>query len=179
MNVQQLNEPPVVPYKWPFIGHTFEFGERAAQFLEQCHQKHGPTFTVVIAGRPFTVIGPDLVTEVMGIHEDVMSFNTAIQDTFSMEYCFRNKDAIKKLPKHVLHSHLPDIMPVLLERVVREYADVFGKAINANRVVQDISSIVSEAVLNSSARISRHIVQASANTALVFPNNSKSAIIRI
>ncbi|CAG8699459.1 1392_t:CDS:2, partial [Dentiscutata heterogama] len=34
------NEPPLVPYRFPIIGHTYDFVHDSENFLKECKEKH-------------------------------------------------------------------------------------------------------------------------------------------
>jgi hypothetical protein len=38
-NISLQNEPPLVPYKYPIIGHTFEYYKDVPGFLKKCHEE--------------------------------------------------------------------------------------------------------------------------------------------
>ncbi|CAG8634162.1 1705_t:CDS:10, partial [Paraglomus occultum] len=59
----KLNEPPLVPYKYPFVGHSFEFKRNPEEFIKQCHKKYGDIFSFYASRQIYTVVSNDLVYE--------------------------------------------------------------------------------------------------------------------
>ncbi|RKP04969.1 cytochrome P450 [Thamnocephalis sphaerospora] len=74
------NEPPMVPYKWPFFGHAFEFEECGVRFLDQCREKYGSTFNIYMFGQTTTVIGTDLAAEALKASDSQLSVHDAAND---------------------------------------------------------------------------------------------------
>ncbi|CAG8470419.1 2523_t:CDS:10 [Gigaspora margarita] len=52
-----LNEPPLVPYQYPIIGHTYSLLNDSENFLKECKEKYGEPFSLYVFGsvRTFTV----------------------------------------------------------------------------------------------------------------------------
>ncbi|CAG8764889.1 13396_t:CDS:2, partial [Ambispora leptoticha] len=44
------NEPPLVPYRYPIIGHTYDYYHDPANFLQKCKEKYGEPFSLYILG---------------------------------------------------------------------------------------------------------------------------------
>ncbi|CAG8658430.1 11230_t:CDS:2, partial [Dentiscutata heterogama] len=58
------NEPPIVYYRYPIIGHTFEFITNCGKLFAESREKHGDIFSLYVFGELVTVAGNDLVHEV-------------------------------------------------------------------------------------------------------------------
>ncbi|RIB26857.1 cytochrome P450 [Gigaspora rosea] len=58
------NEPPLVPYRYPIIGHTYDFYRNSANFLQNCKEKYGEPFSLYILGSVRTYTGDETSYEV-------------------------------------------------------------------------------------------------------------------
>eukprot|EP01087_Luapelamoeba_hula_P010277 TRINITY_DN271_c0_g1_i1.p1 TRINITY_DN271_c0_g1~~TRINITY_DN271_c0_g1_i1.p1 ORF type:complete len:515 (-),score=105.69 TRINITY_DN271_c0_g1_i1:82-1626(-) len=52
----RAGEPPLDAGAIPFLGHALSFGKNPLGFIRECQKKHGPVFTVIIAGKRMTFI---------------------------------------------------------------------------------------------------------------------------
>ncbi|RIA86175.1 cytochrome P450 [Glomus cerebriforme] len=82
-NRVQLNEPPLVPYKYPLIGHTFEYYKDVPGFLKKCREEYGEMFSLYIWGSVQTYVGKELYHELFKNYNE-FDFHSAIADTFPM-----------------------------------------------------------------------------------------------
>ncbi|RIB28693.1 cytochrome P450 [Gigaspora rosea] len=60
-----VNEPPLVPYRIPIIGHTYDFLNDSKTFLKECKEKYGEPFSLYIFGGVVTFAGVDSMFEVV------------------------------------------------------------------------------------------------------------------
>ncbi|RIB28115.1 cytochrome P450 [Gigaspora rosea] len=60
-----VNEPPLVPYRIPIIGHTYYFLNNTKTFLKECREKYGEPFSLYIFGEVITFAGVDSISEVL------------------------------------------------------------------------------------------------------------------
>ncbi|CAG8604549.1 430_t:CDS:10, partial [Diversispora eburnea] len=58
------NEPPMIPYKIPIIGHTIDFVFNAETFFSECRKQYGDTFNIFVFGQVITVVGNKALREV-------------------------------------------------------------------------------------------------------------------
>ncbi|RHZ80794.1 hypothetical protein Glove_132g15 [Diversispora epigaea] len=58
------NEPPMVPYKIPIIGHTIDFLFNADTFFSKCRKHYGDTFNLYVFGRVITIAGSEASREI-------------------------------------------------------------------------------------------------------------------
>ncbi|CAG8501349.1 10175_t:CDS:2 [Dentiscutata heterogama] len=71
-----VNEPPLVPYQFPIIGHTYKFLHDSENFLKECKAKYGEPFSLYVFGSVRTFTGADSSPEVLR-HSDVFDLNEA------------------------------------------------------------------------------------------------------
>ncbi|CAG8769229.1 44761_t:CDS:2, partial [Gigaspora margarita] len=57
------NEPPLVPYQFPIIGHTYYFLYDAENFLKECKEKFGEPFSLYVFGSVITIVGVESTPE--------------------------------------------------------------------------------------------------------------------
>ncbi|RHZ85947.1 hypothetical protein Glove_58g60 [Diversispora epigaea] len=72
------NEPPMVPYKIPIIGHTLNYLFNAEKFLAECRQQHGDPFNIYVFGQVNTIVGNEIAQEVY--RTDTFSKSSAMRD---------------------------------------------------------------------------------------------------
>ncbi|RHZ70082.1 hypothetical protein Glove_275g82 [Diversispora epigaea] len=77
------NEPPMVPYKFPIIGHTLDYLFNAENFLAECRQKYGDPFNIYVFGQVITLAGSEAAHEVYK-HIDTFNLLSATRDTFPL-----------------------------------------------------------------------------------------------
>ena len=52
--------PPIVPYKYPFLGSVLDYGAHPIQFLHKNYITYGPIFTMILFGKRLTyTLGPE------------------------------------------------------------------------------------------------------------------------
>ncbi|CAG8555944.1 568_t:CDS:10 [Diversispora eburnea] len=76
------NEPPMVSYKIPIIGHTLDYLFNAENFLAKCRQQYGDPFNIYVFGQVTTIAGNEFAHEVY--RSDVFSKESASQDSFPL-----------------------------------------------------------------------------------------------
>ncbi|CAG8500148.1 9662_t:CDS:10 [Paraglomus brasilianum] len=59
----KLNEPPLVPYKYPLIGHTLEYLRDSEGLLKRCHEQYGDMFSLYLFREVYTIASNDLAYE--------------------------------------------------------------------------------------------------------------------
>ncbi|CAG8556264.1 11565_t:CDS:10, partial [Diversispora eburnea] len=84
------NEPPMVPYKFPIIGHTLDYLFNAENFFAECRQKYGDPFNIFVFGQVMTIAGNEIAHEVF--RTDVFSLSSASRDTFPLYRVLKSFD---------------------------------------------------------------------------------------
>ncbi|CAG8601487.1 25029_t:CDS:10 [Cetraspora pellucida] len=59
----KLNEPPLVYYRFPIIGHTWSFLTDCEKLILESRKKYGETFSLYVFGRVVAVVGKDSTQE--------------------------------------------------------------------------------------------------------------------
>ncbi|RIA99695.1 cytochrome P450 [Glomus cerebriforme] len=61
---RKYEEPPLVYYKYPIIGHTWDYCTNIDEFLSKCRKEYGEIFSIYVFGTDITVVGKELGHEV-------------------------------------------------------------------------------------------------------------------
>ncbi|CAI2163292.1 20710_t:CDS:2 [Funneliformis geosporum] len=77
------NEPHLVYYKYPIIGHTIDYHKESTKFIKECHEKYGEIFSLYVFGQIITIVGGELSPEIFKNHKE-FSFNAAIDEFFPL-----------------------------------------------------------------------------------------------
>ncbi|RIB07466.1 cytochrome P450 [Gigaspora rosea] len=127
-----LNEPPLVPYRFPIIGHTYDFlAHDSENFLTKCKEKYGEPFSLYVFGSVRTFTGVGSSPEVL--RHDGFDFHKAKAKIFPAADIFK--------------PFFEDLSVVSLARVVRE--QVSGKMnIYASRMQKELLSGIEEYIGN-------------------------------
>ncbi|CAI2171856.1 14214_t:CDS:10 [Funneliformis geosporum] len=59
-----INEPPLVPYTIPILGHTFNYLIHTKSFLKACKEQYGDCFSIYVFGRVITIAARNSINEV-------------------------------------------------------------------------------------------------------------------
>ncbi|RKP09820.1 cytochrome P450 [Thamnocephalis sphaerospora] len=136
------NEPPMVPYTWPFIGHMFEFYGDTEAFLARCHEKYGPTFNIYVLGQVNTVLGSDLITEAMRMPSTMLSSHEANQKLFNYDFFFDIPEEFFASITSSIRGPLTQNIPALLECIEEECDHAFTEMLG-DGLINDISKPIS------------------------------------
>ncbi|CAG8725484.1 9507_t:CDS:10, partial [Gigaspora rosea] len=99
------NEPPIVPYAFPFIGHTIDYFTNTENFIKKCHKQYGEIFSLYVFGKTITIVGKETSREVIKTLLLGRSYNffdeiaKVIREELSndmRQYTTRIQDAAKK-----------------------------------------------------------------------------------
>ncbi|RHZ80793.1 hypothetical protein Glove_132g14 [Diversispora epigaea] len=79
------NEPPMVPYKIPIIGHTIDFVFNADTFFSKCRKHYGDTFNLYVFSQVITIAGSEASQEIFKA-SDSFSLNEAVKDILPLHH---------------------------------------------------------------------------------------------
>ncbi|CAB4412600.1 unnamed protein product [Rhizophagus irregularis] len=114
-----LKEPPLVPYKYPIIGHTIDYYKDNENFIKKCHAEYGEIFSLYLFGKVQTFVGKELFPEVFRNHND-FCFNEAGRENFPLEnFLNRPNEFTDTLPRMV-QINLSGQIKLYTERVQRQ-----------------------------------------------------------
>ncbi|CAG8676493.1 4961_t:CDS:2, partial [Dentiscutata heterogama] len=82
------NEPPLVPYSFPIIGHTIEYFTNTESLIKRCHKQYGEIFSLYVFGHVITTIGKELIPEITKNPDD-FNFFEAFKETLPTDKLLR------------------------------------------------------------------------------------------
>ncbi|KAF0559373.1 cytochrome P450 [Gigaspora margarita] len=82
-----LNEPPLVYYRFPIIGHTWSFLKDCDKLILESREKYGETFSLYVYGQIRTIVGKESTHEVLRKDQD---------------FSFRQGNRSTQLPTHLI-----------------------------------------------------------------------------
>ncbi|CAB4381612.1 unnamed protein product [Rhizophagus irregularis] len=81
------NEPPLVPYTIPILGHTYNYFFNARNFFKKCKEQYGECFSIYVFGRVMTIVSRSSLNEVFINHKD---FKLALSEFLPFDMLFEN-----------------------------------------------------------------------------------------
>ncbi|GBC01480.1 hypothetical protein RclHR1_00420042 [Rhizophagus clarus] len=131
----KLKEPPLVPYKYPIIGHTIDYYKDNKNFIKSCHKEYGEIFSLYVFGRVITLVGKELSSEVFRNHKD-FNFSEATSENFPLNnFLNRPQKFFNMLPK-VVQVNLSGGIKLYTERVQRQLIKSIDEMIGNGKVLE-------------------------------------------
>ncbi|CAB4479470.1 unnamed protein product [Rhizophagus irregularis] len=131
----KLKEPPLVPYKYPIIGHTIDFYKDNKNFIKKCHAEYGEIFSLFVFGKVITFVGKELSCEILKNHKD-FSFIEASRENFPFEnFLNRPNEFTDTLPRMV-QINLSGQIKLYTERVQRQLIKSIDEMIGNGKVLE-------------------------------------------
>ncbi|PKY56019.1 cytochrome P450 [Rhizophagus irregularis] len=131
----KLKEPPLVPYKYPIIGHTIDFYKDNKNFIKKCHAEYGEIFSLFVFGKIITFVGKELSCEILKNHKD-FSFIEASRENFPFEnFLNRPNEFTDTLPRMV-QINLSGQIKLYTERVQRQLIKSIDEMIGNGKVLE-------------------------------------------
>ncbi|CAB4396448.1 unnamed protein product [Rhizophagus irregularis] len=130
-----LLQPPLVPYKYPIIGHTIDYYKDNENFIKKCHAEYGEIFSLYLFGKVQTFVGKELFPEVFRNHND-FCFNEAGRENFPLEnFLNRPNEFTDTLPRMV-QINLSGQIKLYTERVQRQLIKSIDEMIENGKVLE-------------------------------------------
>ncbi|CAG8505618.1 14678_t:CDS:10, partial [Dentiscutata heterogama] len=85
----KLNEPPLVYYRFPIIGHTWRYLTDCEKLILESREKYGETFSLYVFGQIMTVVGKETTHEVLKKDQE-FSFSEGIKMQLPLHLIFRD-----------------------------------------------------------------------------------------
>ncbi|RHZ54931.1 hypothetical protein Glove_421g63 [Diversispora epigaea] len=147
------NEPPMVPYKFPIIGHTLDYLFNAEKFLAECRQKYGDPFNIYVFGQVNTIAGNEIGHEIY--LTEVFSLRSAMREKFPLNRvlnCFDNPEKIEQVIK-TIREGITANLSLYTERIQKQLM------ISINKEIGDCSNpkLIITANRNFSSVIARPV----------------------
>ncbi|RIB03299.1 cytochrome P450 [Gigaspora rosea] len=152
-----LNEPPLVPYRYPIIGHTYSVIYDSENFLKECKEKYGEPFSLYVFGSVRTYAGIDSIPEVLK-HSDVFSFNEGANKIIPVAEIFEQfiENYSPSDISRVIHDQISGKLNIYTSRMQRELLygieNLIGDCKEPN-VIRDIRKMSSRIIAKPVANI--------------------------
>ncbi|RIA99441.1 cytochrome P450 [Glomus cerebriforme] len=128
------NEPPLVPYKYPLIGHTFEYySSDVPGFLQKCREEYGEIFSLYIWGSVQTYVGVELYHELFKNYNE-FDFHSAIADMFPMSNFLGRPENFFRPTGRYVKEYLKDLGKYT-EKMQHEMTKSFDESVLNNKGV--------------------------------------------
>ncbi|RIB07357.1 hypothetical protein C2G38_2274499 [Gigaspora rosea] len=85
---KRLNEPPIVYYRYPIFGHTFQFIANCEKLIEESREKYGDAFTLYIFDKLMTVVRKDAIYDVYKKEGHDFNFHESSEVRLVTKYLF-------------------------------------------------------------------------------------------
>jgi hypothetical protein len=131
----KLNEPPLVPYKYPIIGHTFDYYRDTEKFLAKCVEEYGEIFSLYIFGKIETFIGGNLSPEVFKNDKD-FNFEIAFKEKFPLERFINRPDKYFAPLPRIIFTYVSQELPSYTVRIQKALLKAINELIGDGKVLQ-------------------------------------------
>ncbi|CAG8805539.1 19434_t:CDS:2, partial [Gigaspora margarita] len=127
------NEPPIVNYRIPIIGHTLRFIYDCEKLVVESREKYGEIYSLYIFGELITVVGKDTIGDYT---EEKMTLNFIWQLVvkYIFDDAFKDLNKSLKFMKDFFKANLNNFMDKIEQNVIKgidiyigEYIDRFIK----------------------------------------------------
>ncbi|RIB10540.1 cytochrome P450 [Gigaspora rosea] len=151
------NEPPLVPYQYPIIGHTYSLLYDSENFLKECKEKYGEPFSLYVFGTVRTYTGVDSTPEVLR-HSDVFDFGVGTNKTFPVAEIFETfmDNYSPSNMARVVHDQVSGKISVYTSRIEKELLygiEEFIGDCNEPKVIKDIRGMVARLIAKPIANV--------------------------
>ncbi|OZJ05603.1 hypothetical protein BZG36_01483 [Bifiguratus adelaidae] len=152
------NLPPNVPYTLPIIGNTFEYFSDPHGFLRKVQERYGFPARIFVLGQKQTIVGKNMVREVMMAGDDKLSFSMGVRETFDLLSMlqFRPRPSGGKMTHELVTKHLTPNLKNFTPRVVRMLEGVSNEKLpstNEPMTVDDTYALLSTMVAKAGASV--------------------------
>ncbi|CAG8746520.1 16352_t:CDS:2, partial [Funneliformis caledonium] len=131
----KLTEPPLVPYKYPIIGHTIEFYTENETLIKKCREEYGEIFSLYVFGRVITIVGKELCTEIFKNHE-TFDFGDAHRDIFPIDdFLYRPRKFFRNVSAST-QIKVSKEFNLYTERIQRQLIKTIDELIGDGKVLQ-------------------------------------------
>ncbi|CAB4430991.1 unnamed protein product [Rhizophagus irregularis] len=150
MRSPKLNMPPLVRYKYPIIGHTYDFLTNGEEFFKQCRKEYGDIFSLYVWGEVRTFIGKEHFQEVLS-RDDSFVFGKQVD----LDSIFKHNIKFTNRPK-VLKDYVLNKLKLYTERMQESLNIATQKYIgdcDEPNVIHNIYPMITNIISNPLANI--------------------------
>lgn len=139
--------PPLVEYKWPILGSTFDFIKDPTAFTVNSYEKYGPVFRVYFRGYVQAVVGKEHVRDIF--LNPAFSYEEAVKDEFRLADMLGTSQT--DLEPHrlfavIITPFLARFIPVLSNVLTRGFDRGVGADIQAPLQVESPSNLIMDVI---------------------------------
>ncbi|RKP27347.1 cytochrome P450 [Syncephalis pseudoplumigaleata] len=154
-NRPKSSEPPRAHYSIPFIGHGLQLVRNPIALLNECSEKYGDTFSILVFGQWITVIGPSNVREVMRSPDDKLSFSDAVNHIIDIGFCFGDSTPLDRfhvapMRKH-LGKNLERFVPRLCEAVEAAFSTHAPVSATTGTCIKEVTAFAYRAIARTTS----------------------------
>ncbi|CAG8621047.1 25083_t:CDS:10 [Cetraspora pellucida] len=152
-----VNEPPLVPYRIPIIGHTHRYIFDAENFLRKCREKYGDPFSLYVFGSVITFAGRETCHEILR-NADIFDFYKGIERLFPASYVFsrykkfQSNGFIVRIVHEMMSGKINLYAPRIQKELLFGIKKYFGDC-KDQKVIRDISRLSSQIVAKTVANV--------------------------
>ncbi|CAG8506745.1 2198_t:CDS:2, partial [Funneliformis mosseae] len=129
------NEPPLVYYKYPIIGHTIDYFKDNSKFIKECHEKYGEIFSLYVFGQTITLVAGEHTPEIFRNHKD-FSFSDATRELFPLHDFMRRPASFSINLGSLVQKNLSGDLKFYTDRVQRQLLKSIDEIIGDGKVLQ-------------------------------------------
>ncbi|CAG8692798.1 17495_t:CDS:2, partial [Funneliformis caledonium] len=127
----KLNEPPLVYYKYPIIGHTIDYYKDNEKFIKECYEKYGEIFSIYVFGKIITLVGGEFSSEIFKNHKD-FSFSESNEEFLPLHSLTHRPNELVM----VIQKNLTGDLKYYTNRVQRQLLKSIDEIIGDGKVLQ-------------------------------------------
>ncbi|CAG8562348.1 4398_t:CDS:10, partial [Ambispora leptoticha] len=150
------NEPPLVPYRIPIIGHAFSLQKDPRNFLKKSRKQYGHIFSIYLFGRVITIVDSEFAHEVYNSND--LSFEEALEDWIPFKTHFGVKQGFGGELAECIRKYLysPKDLNIFSEILKQTFTTIIERQIGDCKNPKTINSsldFITEAFARSLARV--------------------------
>ncbi|RIA80684.1 cytochrome P450 [Glomus cerebriforme] len=140
----KLNEPPLVSYKFPIIGHTFDYYKDVQGFLAKCRDEYGEIFSLYMWGTVQTYVGKTTYSEVYKNHH-TFDFNKAMEDIMPMHHFLNRPEGFLNDIDKYAREFMSDL-DKFAERVQKNLNKSYNEFIGDGKVIRSPLKVIQQII---------------------------------
>ncbi|CAG8708296.1 16693_t:CDS:2, partial [Dentiscutata heterogama] len=150
------NEPPIVDYQYPIIGHTWSFTTNCKKLISESRKKYGETFSLYIFGQVITITGKEMGFEVFNKHNEFSFYrgtDTHLVMDYVLPYAAMNIDKTAKIFRTFFKRNIGNITDLLQQNISNSIENYIGECVEPK-----VISIPYNVFLKIFSRVSTNII---------------------
>ncbi|CAG8828481.1 29219_t:CDS:2, partial [Racocetra persica] len=137
------NDPPLVYYRFPIIGHTWRFITDCEKLVLESRQKYGETFSLYVFGQLITVVGKESTHELFKNDEE-FSFRDGLQEGMPINRIFAhhvNYTKSTKIVRDFSRENLKNLTSRMQQSINEAISIYIGECVE-RKAVSDLSGLL-------------------------------------